>query len=199
MEAQLLRIAITNAAIAILIEFFMVYMMLFVELLSGETVSGWKPSGIRCRTAERPMSPGWYGGRVGSVGFAMRQRPAAVAAAMMERSRLEERGHGAFAFRALHALHIAVDGVSRVAFGVATGWHGSADPDGFALVAHDGMAVGTGGRLTGHQGNRRECENRDLEGLKNVMFVFHDGAYFVLVVFDAGIVVIQIAVPAALK
>ena len=104
--------------------------------------------------------------------FAMRKSPAAVGAAMLKRSRLEEGCHSAFAFGALHAFHIAVGEVSGIDF--AAGWHGSADPYGLALVAHDGLAGGTGGGLTGYHRKCDQCEDRNLDGLKDVMFVFHD-------------------------
>src|SRR4029079_10324127 len=102
----------------------------------------------------------------------MLQCSAAVATAMVQRSCFEERGHGAFAFRTLHVLYITVDNISGTTLGAGTGRGGLADPDGLALVAHDGFFAGsTGGGLTGRQGNRDQCEGRDLEELKDAMFV----------------------------
>ena len=137
----------------------------------------------------RPVPPVRFLRLVRSVRLALRQGPAAVSAAVLERSRLEKGGHCAFAFRALHALHIAIDHESGTASGPHTDRDRAADPDGLAFVTHDGLAGGTGSGLTGHHGNRDQCEDRDLEGLKDVVFVFHIRFCVCSVLFDAGVVV----------
>ena len=68
-----------------------------------------------------------------------------MATVMLQRSRFEEGRHGAFAFRALHALHIAINDESGTAFGSGSDGRRTTDPDSLALVTHDGLAGATGG------------------------------------------------------
>ena len=102
------------------------------------------------------------------------QRAAAVRAMMFEAARFEERGHGAFAVRAGHHLHVAIYDVTRTALCPEATWSSPADPHGLAFVAHDGTAsFAAGGSLTGYQRKRYEGENRHLEDLEDVQFIFH--------------------------